>query len=95
MVRAYDPTDKVSRPHNSYHPNIHFYNIGIGPANGNVEFGGENKYIPVKTLQSLLRENGDYGKRITYLKIDIEGTEISGRWNEKGLYLAYSLMTST
>ena len=28
-VRAFDPTDEVIRPQNSYHPNIHFYKIGI------------------------------------------------------------------
>ena len=29
-----------------------------------------------RTLQTLLIENGEFGKRITYLKVDVEGSEL-------------------
>ena len=44
--------------------------------NGETTLGTNGYMIPVKTLDTLLKENGDYGKQITYLKVDIEGTEI-------------------
>ena len=36
---------------------------------------GIEEFIPVSTLETLIYKNGDIGKNITYLKIDIEGTE--------------------
>ena len=42
-----------------------------------------------------MEENGDYGKRITYVKIDVEGTEITGRWNENGLIVYISECDTT
>ena len=29
IVKAYDPSHLVTRPEDSYHPNLHFYNVGI------------------------------------------------------------------
>ena len=44
--------------------------------------------IPVKTLDTLLKENGDIGKRITYLKFDVEGTEMfcMKQWIKSGIF---------
>ena len=86
-MRAYDPTDKVIRPQKAYHPNIFYYNIGLSPINGKSTVGKGGYVIPVKTLDTLLKENGDYGKQITYLKIDIEGTEIPcmKQWLKSGV----------
>ena len=36
---------------------------------------GVEEFISVRTLESLIHENEDIGKNVTYLKIDIEGTE--------------------
>ena len=76
------------RPKNSYHPNLHYYNIGIDHQNGETTFGGnDNNLIPVRTLDTLLKENGEYGRRITYLKVDVEGYEISclKQWLKSGV----------
>ena len=42
-----------------------------------VSHAGVEEFIPVNTLENLIHENGDIGKNITYLKIDIEGTEFN------------------
>ena len=67
-MKTFDPTDAVKRPQDSYHPNIEFSKVGIGFANSNFK---EEKY---RTLSSLLEENGDTEKTITYLKMDVEGS---------------------
>ena len=88
-MRAFDPTDEVIRPKNSYHPNLHYYNIGIGAENGYVNSDSSTGKDPIelKTLDTLLKENGDYGKRITYLKLDVEGFEIlcMKQWLKSGV----------
>ena len=86
-MRAYDPTDEVIRPENSFHPNIHYYKMGLSSMNGETSLGTDGYVIPVKTLDTLLKDNGDYGKQITYLKIDIEGTEIPcmKQWLKSGV----------
>ena len=42
-----------------------------------VSHSGVEEFIPVNTLENLIHENSDIGKNITYLKIDIEGTEFN------------------
>ena len=41
----------------------------------------------VKTLDTLLKENGEFGRRITYLKVDVEGYEIPclKQWLKSGV----------
>merc|ERR1712241_1356722 len=43
--------------------------------------------IKVKSLETLIKENGDLGKEITYLKLDVEGTEIGcmKKWLKSGV----------
>ena len=64
---------------NSYHPNLHYYNVGLHKEKGKTYFvsdtTGVDEFIPVNTLENFIHENEDIGKTITYLKIDIEGTE--------------------
>ena len=81
-MKAFDPTDAVKRPQDSYHPNIEFSKVGIGFANSNFK---EEKY---RTLSSLLEENGDTEKTITYLKMDVEGAEFGcfEDWFETGIF---------
>ena len=77
-VRAFDPTSEVKRPIDSYHSNLHYFNVGLNQDNGKtfyVTSTGIGEFIPVRTLSTLIHENEDVGKNITYLKIDIEGTE--------------------
>ena len=40
-----------------------------------------------RTLQTLLIENGEFGKRITYLKVDVEGSEFFclNQWMNSGV----------
>ena len=38
---------------------------------------GIEEFIPVSTLETLIYENEDIGKNITYLKVDIEGFEFN------------------
>ena len=42
-----------------------------------VSHSGVEEFIPVNTLENLIHEYEDIGKNITYLKIDIEGTEFN------------------
>ena len=67
MVHAYDPT--VNLPPNS--TNLKFYPMGLGH-----EDDPYNSEMPVLTLQTILEQNGDANKPITYLKLDIEQAEI-------------------
>ena len=41
----------------------------------------------MRTLDTLLKENGEYGRRITYLKVDVEGYEIAclKQWLKSGV----------
>ena len=88
-VHAYDPSSMVERPSNSYHPKIHFHQLGLGQVYGekslNTEEGEE--FIIVNTLDEIIKANGDYGKPISYLKIDIEGSEIPciKQWLKSGV----------
>ena len=40
----------------------------------------DREVIQVRTLQQLIGEHGDTGKRISYLKVDIEGFELTKMW---------------
>ena len=90
-VHAYDPSTYWTRPENSYNvPNLHYHQIGIGLDNGDLPLKtqtGEEELLPVKTLKSLLKENGDWGKPISYLKMDVEGNEIwcLNQWLKSGV----------
>ena len=90
-VQAYDPSTYWTRPENSYNvPNLHYHQIGIGLYNGDLPLKtqtGEEKLLPVKSLKSLLKENGDWGKPISYLKMDVEGNEIwcLNQWLKSGV----------
>ena len=67
VVHSYDPT--VELPDNS--TNLNFYSMGLGPTDD-----PKNTKMPVLTLETLLKQNGDWQKPITYLKLDIEQSEI-------------------
>ncbi len=89
-MRAFDPTSEVERPKHAYHDNLYHYNIGIANGNGQYEVhikADNPELINVKTLETIIKENGDDGKRITYLKSDIEGTEIAclNQWLKSGI----------
>ena len=55
-VRAYDPTDKVKRPSNSYLPNLHFYPLAIGPNKGTMIFPGD-KSFKMNSIGNLIKGN--------------------------------------
>lgn len=38
--------------------------------------GNKLEMAPVKRLEDFIKDNGDEGKKITYLKVDIEGSEL-------------------
>ena len=46
-----------------------------------------SEFIKVKSLEQLVEENGDKGKPITYLKLDVEGTELDcmKKWLQSGV----------
>ena len=58
--------------------NLHYHKIGIGRGDGETSIVVDDKeeIIPINTLKTILENNGDDKKEITYLKIDIEGQEI-------------------
>jgi hypothetical protein len=71
-------------------PNLHFYNVGIGEIDGETSLsfisGKPSEVIKITTLKTLMKENGDYGKTITYLKMDVEGAEVASQvdWLKTG-----------
>ena len=66
-VFAFDPT--VDPPAQTS-PNITFKKLGVvGESTGNKDY---------KTLQELLKENGHQTTKISYLKMDVEGSEMGG-----------------
>ena len=89
-VHGFDPSKMVKRPSNSYLPNLHFHNIGLHRLDGESSLnpGSEDEeIIRVNTLDTILKDLGDYGKRITYLKVDVEGAEIPciKQWMKSGV----------
>ena len=67
MVHSYDPTVKL--PQNS--TNLNFYPMGLGPRDDPT-----NSELPVLSFETILKQNGDWQKPISYLKMDIEQNEI-------------------
>ena len=89
-VHAYDPSTYWKRPENSYLANLHYHPIGIGLDDGDLPLKNDKnqeELLPVKTLKSLLKANGDWGKSISYLKMDVEGNEIwcLNQWLKSGV----------
>ena len=90
VVHAYDPT--VELP-SSPTKNVHFKKIGLGHFTGNMKVRSNNdpknltKPLPVTTLKDAIVRNGDFGKEITYIKVDIESAELKAipEWIESGI----------
>ena len=63
-----------------YYDNLHYHRIGIGKEDGKTSIivDDREEIVPINTLKTMLENNGNDKKYITYLKIDIEGQEI---WN--------------
>ena len=70
IIRAYDPS--VDKPHHITYPNLHFEKIGKSSINARRNLKG----YQMKLFGDLLLRNGDVGKEITYLKLDVEGYEL-------------------
>ena len=89
-MNAYDPTDSVTRPKDSYHPNLNYFNVGIGELDGKKDFGNEthSNALDIKKLTTLINENGDRHKSITYLKMDVEADELRcyNQWLKSGIF---------
>ena len=58
--------------------NIHYHKIGIGKDDSetSIFLKNEEEIIKIRTLETILKMNGDENKPLTYLKVDIEGFEI-------------------
>ena len=67
-VHAYDPV--IEELPKSSKKNLHFYPIGIGPYDG-----VSQNNLTLRKLSTLLRENEDENRPITYLKLDVEKAE--------------------
>jgi hypothetical protein len=90
VVHAYDPTiDLPSSPAK----NVHFNKVGLGHTSGKMtmtvshEQNRLSKPLPAMTLKEHIEKNGDLGKEITYVKVDIESAEIKAipEWIESGI----------
>ena len=90
IVHAYDPT--VNLP-SSLAKNVFFHKVGLSDYNGVKMFNkkhGANRFselLPVITLNEAFKSNGHFEKEITYLKVDIEGSEIKAipQWIQSGI----------
>ena len=60
------------RPNNSYHPNLIYHNAGIWHTNGL----DSDEQWSLMTFDTILKENGHESRSITYLKMDVEGSEL-------------------
>ena len=58
--------------------NLHYYKIGIGKQDSETSIFLKNaeEIIKIRTLETLLKINGDDNKHLTYLKVDVEGFEV-------------------
>ena len=90
IVHAYDPTVNLT----SYPAkNVHFKKLGLGHLKGkmkmtiNYDNNRLSEPLPTTTLKDAIVSNGDLGKEITYLKIDIESSEIKAipEWIKSGV----------
>ena len=89
-VHAFDPSTLVKRPENAHLTNLHYHNLGLHRLDGESTLNPgspEEETIRVSTLDTILKDIGDYGKSITYLKIDVEGAEIAciKQWLKSGV----------
>ena len=57
IVKAFDTTDAVRRPTNSYHANLFYYNVGIDFYDHQDIFLEYQNTEYLKTLKTLLEEN--------------------------------------
>ena len=89
-VHAYDPT--VSIPPSPAN-NVYFKKVGLGHYKGkrelmlNLAANISSEPMPMITLKDAFSNNGDLGKEITYLKVDIESSEIKAipEWIQSGI----------
>ena len=87
VVYAHDPT--VSLPL-SPAQNVYFKKVGLGHFKGKQVLFTPNKRsepLPITTLKDAISSNGHFGKEITYLKVDIESSEIKAipEWIQSGV----------
>ena len=89
-VHAFDPTiDLTPKPSK----NVFFHKIGLSHYKGNMEVtvnhdgNRKSEPLPVTTLKDAIQENGDHEKEITYVKVDIESSEIKAipQWIQSGV----------
>ena len=89
-IHAYDPTvDLPSFPAK----NVFFHKIGLSHYQGNMEMRANHlenhltEPLPVTTLNDAIKSNGHLEKEITYLKVDIESSEIKAipQWIQSGV----------
>ena len=82
IVHAFDPSDHTSRPKQSLIPNLHFHNVGIWFVNG------KDQAWTLKTLATVLEENDHSLNEITYLKMDVESSELLcfEDWFKSGIF---------
>ena len=89
-VHAYDPTvDLPSSPAK----NVFFHKMGLSHFKGNMEMRANHlgnhltEPLPVTTLNDVINSNGHLEKEITYLKVDIESSEIKAipQWIQSGV----------
>ncbi|KAL7647897.1 UNVERIFIED_CONTAM: hypothetical protein RMT77_001507 [Armadillidium vulgare] len=73
VVYAFDPT--MGREDHDRTPGIHFFNLGLSDFSGMTKIGG--KTCKVETYANILKKLNLTGKKIDYLKMDIEGSEIN------------------
>ncbi|CAL4067937.1 unnamed protein product, partial [Meganyctiphanes norvegica] len=72
QVHSFDPTMEVGDHQHS--PGVRFHNLGIGGTKGMVSIEGMDQKVPVDTLENIMNSLGH--KKIYYLKMDVEGSEI-------------------
>ncbi|KAK8388753.1 hypothetical protein O3P69_020633 [Scylla paramamosain] len=75
-VYAYDPT--MGKKDHQRSPNIKFFATGIGSFNGtrNVGMGKKWSMQNVDRFENLVRQAGEEGRQIDYVKLDVELSEI-------------------
>ena len=57
------------------HLGIFFHQIGLGYENS-IETDSSNSVYELDTLENIIKNNGDEGRMINFLKVDIEGDEL-------------------
>ena len=90
VVHAYDPTINLSPMPTK---NVYFHKIGLSHFKGDMKVTvnypkrGLSDPLPVTTLIDAINTNGDLGKEITYVKVDIESSEVKAipQWIKSGI----------